>query len=171
MQASASGSRLLTRLRDADFRAAAGITVLVTIGVFLLGNPPLRGGFHLDLREGDAVGGWNQVTLVGFSITQPFGRSLPSRPGREGLRIVSNRPLPRLFELEIEGWSLAPKPQTPLEVRVGQATHVLRFDPEPHSRRVELQNPDGERTIYLRLEEAGAIAVRLIAVREAEPRP
>jgi hypothetical protein len=150
---------------------AWSIAALVAAGVFLLARFPLRGGIELDLTRGDDVGGWSQLTLVGFSVSGPRGRILPSEPGRQDLRIVSNRPLPAGFDVEIEAWSVRGEPPTPLEVAIGGESETLHFEREARAGTVRLRNPEGSRTISLRLEPERSLGVRRIAVRELASLP
>jgi len=161
--------RLVDRTRDYDNRVGAGLTLAIAVAVLLLGSIPLRAGLELDLREGDDVGGWNQLTLVGFTVAQSFGRSIPDQPGRQDLRIVSNRPLPSAFDVELEGWWIEAQPEGELEIAVDERWSGVSFGTEPTTASVRLQNPGGARTIRLRLSSAAELAVRRIAVRPAEP--
>jgi len=162
---------LVARASEPDARQAAIVTLVVAVAVFALGARPLQGGFELDLRDGDAVGGWQQITLVGFSIVRPFGRVLPDQPGRSDLRIISNRPLPDRFELVIEAWTLRPGHPVDLEVALGGTSASERFGADAVTRRMSFENASGARVIELVLAPEDKLAVRRISVVESGDGP
>ena len=115
-----SGSfEFLRRLSDMDIRLAGLVTCLTAIAVFALGRLPLSTDLNFDLRGPDQVAGWSHLSVVGFSISFDYGRSAPTPPGREDVRIVTNRPLPRVFELELEGWWMNGDQHPDLEIGLG----------------------------------------------------
>jgi hypothetical protein len=159
---------LVARAREADVRHAVAVTAVVVIAVVLLGRVPLGGDVELDLRAGDAVGGWTQLTLVGFSVNRPFGRFVPDQPGRRDLRIVSNRPLPERFELELVAWTLRPGHPVLLEATVGTETRTRRFGADATRARLAFANPTGARTIALALGDDDKLAVEHLAIRATQ---
>jgi len=157
---------LLARATEPDVRHAAALSIVVVIIVFAAGRLPLRGDFELDLRAGDAVGGWSQVTLVGFSVNRPFGRFIPDQPGRTDLRIISNRPLPERFELELSAWTLRPGHPVELGATLGDETRTQRFGADETTGRFRFTNASGAREIELSLAEGDKLAIERIAVRD-----
>lgn len=155
---------LAARASEPDAKWATAITLAVMLAVLALGSRPLASDVRLDLRQGDAVGGLSQLTLVGFSIVRPFGRVLPDQPGRRDLSIISNRPYPERFELVIEGWTLRPGQPVALEVTLGDARGRARFGGDPSTKRVALENPGRGRVLNLALGHDDKLAVRTIAI-------
>ena len=156
---------LVARAGEADIRQAAAVTLVVVLTVAALSRLPLQGDVALDLREGDAVGGWVQLTLVGFSVNRPFGRFIPDQPGRSDVRIVSNRPLPERFELELVAWTLRPGHPVSLEMQVGDETRTQRFGAESTTARIDFTNASGARTIELGVGDDDKLAIERVAIR------
>ena len=156
--------RLAGRMQDYDNRVGAAVALAICVAVFLLASFPLTDVFDLDLREGDEVGGWSQLTLVGFTVAKPFGRSIPDQPGREDLRIISNRPLPAVFDLALDAWWLDAQPDGDLEISVDESTGRMSFGTRPATVRARFENPAGARTIRLHLPPEARLAVRRVAL-------
>jgi hypothetical protein len=158
---------LVTRAGEPDVRQAAACTLAVLALVFALASLPQSGGFEMDLRAGDDVGGWDQLTLVGFSINRPFGRFVPDQPGRHDVRIISNRPLPERFDLELTAWTLRPGEPVDLEVRLGDQTRTHRFGADETTSRMSFTNAGRARVIELVLGAQDKLAIQRVAVVES----
>jgi hypothetical protein len=83
--------------------------------------------------------------------------------------VITSRPLPRNFVLNVEGRAFGKAPSASIEITVGSARHRLVFDGRQSSQAIEIDNPGGGREIALRpvAPEAGHAAAAIILSRLA----
>jgi hypothetical protein len=146
-------------LRNPEARAAAVITAGVALVVGALARVPLRGDVVVDLREGDRVGGLQQVTVIGFWVPTADGRETRGTQPR----VIFNRPLPTAFELRISARSVRPE-EIPVEIHVGETVSSATFGKDFAEATLDVDNPTGARQVGLALPRNATLTVRTLAV-------